>query len=206
MSSWIDSQMSLSLWNACRNGDLTMLQTLDELRFADNRADAFRLACLFGHLPIVEYLVLGSTDPMTQEVRSGFTLMDLRSGNNYALHTACKYKHLPIVEYLCAHGLTAADIRCYGNYALREARCYRDIAQILIWAGQYTHSEARAIIKDPVVLASLIFERPEPAFEDLVKPAFAYNANKREPAFDLLVSGWEPACIFKAQHDEEIEE
>lgn len=187
-------------WNACRDGDLATVQrwvaegcTLKDVRSNNNRA--LRVACHNGHLPVIKYLVsqgltlgdlrknnsalsvaciYGHLHVAEYLVTQGLNVEDFRYGNSFAFWVACEHSHLPVVKFLLSRGLTSCDVRDSDNSALHAA--YRsmnrdcELLQTLIWAGQYTQSEVTKIIQDPATLNRLIFEQPEPAFEDLVKP------------------------------------
>lgn len=160
---------------ACQSGHLDILVyllsqglTVEDLRSDNNKA--LQSACVSGHLHIVEFLLT-----------HGLTLDDLQGGKcMQPLYLACQKGHLLVVQYLLTYGLTVDHVQYNDDEALRVA-CYgdySDIVQALIWAGQYTEIEVRSLITHPEVLAKLVYERPEPALEDLVKPAHVW-----EPVF-----------------------
>lgn len=134
------------------------------------------LACSKGYLQIVQYLV-------TQGI---ITVEDFRANTYNAFRAICQNNDCHLLEYVVAQGLTVADIRHANDLGFKLAyfnRC-QDTMQSLIWAGQYTKAEVADFIRDPELLASLIFEQPEPAREDLVKPASVCKTDKRGPASD----------------------
>src|SRR5277367_5948994 len=51
----------------------------------------------------------------------GFTLVDVRAGNNEALRRASANGHLATAQWLWGLGLTLADVRAENNEALRWA-------------------------------------------------------------------------------------
>lgn len=165
----IRANYNYALTQACRYGHLSIVEylvaqglTVVDLRVQSNLPLFW--AVYNGHLDIVQYLMA-----------RGLTVEDLRSRGNFALAHSCQHGRLHIVEYLVDMGLTVDDIRgkMRCNAALKLAAGGKHIAilQLLVWAGKYTQEEVAASIKDPELLAQLIFEQPEPPLEDLVKPA-----------------------------------
>lgn len=151
-----------TLREACRLNDLVRVQALVAQGQSVEQLDhALKTACCHGHAPVVVYLLA-----------HGVTLEDLRNAEpgETALACACYTGQLAVVECLLAHGLSVDDIRAGHHHALRMASNSSQIIQALIWAGQYTRTEIMTVIKNPGILAQLYFERPEPEWEDLVKP------------------------------------
>lgn len=83
------------------------------------------LACSFGHLDIIKYLV----------ENFNLTLDDIRCNNNYILHaSSC---HLNVIKYLIGQGIELDDIRSDNNRMLCIAshNNHLDIVDYLINQG-----------------------------------------------------------------------
>jgi hypothetical protein len=97
---------------------------------------AFRYACKYGHLEIVQWLV----------ETFGLTTEDVKSDNNLAFQWACGYGHLEVAQWLVrTFDLTAEDIR-NDNYVFGWA-CfdrYLKIAQWLVETFKLTAEDVRS--------------------------------------------------------------
>ena len=88
-----------NIFQACKEGRITTVQWLiEKLNLDPNKADSdektpLHIACEYGHLPIVAFLISKGSN-LEAKFEYGKT----------PLHIACENDHLPIVEYLLSRG------------------------------------------------------------------------------------------------------
>lgn len=158
------------LRSLCRNGALDSIQaflahglTVEDLRANDNE--------------LVQILSKRhALDCLQTFVAHGLTRDDLCSNHNAALRMACHRSAVHIVHFLLTYGITQAEF-AYDDHAILRAACncpysgHIAVIQAIINAAGYESDIVAKYIKKSADLEKLTCSQPEPAFEDLVKPA-----------------------------------
>jgi ankyrin repeat protein len=113
------------LYESVKVGELALViwSLKDKNKYA---YDMLVVACAFGHLEVVKYLMKNGSD--------------IHSGNNEALIVASEYGYVEIVKYLIKNG---ADIHAQREYALRTASeyGYLEVVKFLVENGADIHAE-----------------------------------------------------------------
>ena len=173
---------------ACVNGYLPFvkycsrsmgLTISDCVRPNSTYAYAFRSACKYGHLSIVQYLVenFKSNEDPQAEINEAFQsscenghlpvikylvemfklkVEDVRAINNKALRLACKNGHLPVVQYLVeTFGLTADDVVGDDYNDVIFSSCKKGHLPIVQYLVETFKLTAKDVLFDDIVLYNI---------------------------------------------------